>query len=78
MPIKPTRIIVSPALQTFARNFKKARKAANMSQKTVHEQTGIAASYVSAVERATRSVTIERAGRLAKAVGVPLYKLLTP
>ncbi|MCZ2135878.1 MAG: helix-turn-helix domain-containing protein [Burkholderiales bacterium] len=69
---------MSPDLQIFARNFKKARKAASLSQKDIHEQTGIAASYVSAVERATRSVTIERAGRLAKAVGVPLYKLLTP
>lgn len=67
---------MSPALQAFARNFKKARKAAGLSQKDIHEQTGIAASYVSAVERATRSVTIERAERLAKAVGVPLSKLV--
>ncbi len=40
--------------------------------------TGIAVSYVSAVERAMRSVTIERAERMANAVRVPLHKLLTP
>lgn len=78
MPRRPAQVIMSDELQLFARNFKKARKAAGMSQKDVHERTGIAASYVSDVERGTRSVTIEIAARLSKAVGAKFHKLVTP
>jgi transcriptional regulator with XRE-family HTH domain len=70
--------VVSPELELFARNFRKARRAAGLTQTDVHELTGIAVSYISEVERALSSVTIERAGRLAQAVNVPLYRLLMP
>ncbi|MBC6942061.1 MAG: XRE family transcriptional regulator [Xanthomonadales bacterium] len=68
----------SPALGLFAQNFKRARKRAGLSQEDVHKLCGVAASYVSAVERAKRSVTIGCAERLAGAVNVPLSVLLTP
>ncbi len=68
----------SPALRLFAQNFKRARKRAGLSQEGVHKLCGVAVSYVSAVERAKRSVTIECAERLAGAVNVPLRVLLTP
>ena len=67
----------SPALRLFAQNFKLARKRAGLSQKDVHERCKVAASYISAVERAKRNVTIECAERLAGAVNVPLRTLLT-
>jgi transcriptional regulator with XRE-family HTH domain len=70
--------VVSKELQLFAKNFRVARTAAGLTQSDVHEATGIAVSYVSAVERGLRSVTIEYAARLAKSVDVPLHKLLTP
>lgn len=68
----------SPALQLFAQNFKQARLKARLSQNDVHERCGVATSYVSAVERGRRSVTIECAARLARAVDVPLHLLLSP
>lgn len=68
----------SSELYLFARNFKQARSNALLSQKDIHESTGIATSYVSAVERGKRNITIERAGRLARAVGIPLHQLLAP
>lgn len=66
----------SPALQLFAQNFKEARLKAKLSQNDVHERCGVATSYVSAVERGRRSVTIDCAARLADAVGIPLHVLL--
>lgn len=66
----------SPALQLFAQNFKQGRLKAGLSQNDVHERCGVATSYVSAVERGRRSVTIECAARLADAVGIPLHVLL--
>lgn len=68
----------SPALRLFAQNFKFARIRAGLSQQDVHKLCGVAASYISEVERAERSVTIERAERLAATVNVPLHVLLTP
>lgn len=68
----------SPALRLFAQNLKLARTRAGLTQKDVHERCKVAASYISAVERAKRSVTIERAERLAATVNVPLHVLLTP
>lgn len=57
---------------------KQAMIKARMSQKDVHDKTGIAISMVSGVESEKRNISIDRAARLAHAVGVPLHVLLKP
>ena len=72
MPTTPTPV------EIFGRRFKEARINADLSQKDVHEKTGIAISFISGVEGGYRNISIERAGMLAEAVNQPLYKLLMP
>lgn len=67
-----------PEVELFGRKLRAARRGARMSQRELHEATGIAASFISAVERGERNISIARAAALAKAVGQPLYRLLTP
>ena len=62
----------------FANNFKAARLALRLTQKEIHERSGVAMPFISSVERGQRNITIPCAERLANAVGVPLYKLLIP
>lgn len=63
-------------LRLFAQNFKLAREKAGLSQKQVHEMTGLARSYLSDVERQIESVGIDTMALMAQAVEVPLYRLL--
>lgn len=64
--------------EIFRKNLKVARKALGLSQKAIHEKTGIAASYVSDVERGTRNVTLDVATCLSEAVGQSLRRMLKP
>ncbi|EGO4903340.1 TPA: helix-turn-helix domain-containing protein [Escherichia coli] len=62
----------------FARNFRKARKAAKLSQRAVKERTGFAQSWISAVETGQSPLNIDNMAALAKCVDVPLWQLLVP
>lgn len=62
----------------FAKNFRKARKAAKLSQRDVRDKTGLAQSWVSEVETGKMSLTIDNMAKLAHVVGVPLWQLLVP
>ncbi|MEB1935791.1 MULTISPECIES: helix-turn-helix domain-containing protein [Xanthomonas] len=62
----------------FARNFRKARKAAKLSQIAVKNKTGFAQAWISAVETGKSAPTIDSMAVLAKCVGVPLWQLLVP
>lgn len=63
---------------TFGRNFREARTRANITQKEVHELTGIAISFLSGIENGERNVSVEVAAKLAKVVGHDLHELLNP
>ncbi|ATS74314.1 conserved hypothetical protein [Xanthomonas citri pv. fuscans] len=62
----------------FAKNFKKARIAAKLSQRDVRDRTGFAQSWVSELETGKMAITIDSMAKLAHCVGVPLWQLLVP
>jgi DNA-binding XRE family transcriptional regulator len=63
---------------TFGRNFREARIRASITQKDVHELTGIAISFLSGIENGERNLSVEVAAKLAKVVGRNLHELLNP
>lgn len=69
---------VSEERLIFARNLRKAREAAKLTQRGVAAKTGCAQSWVSEVETGLISISIDSMARLAHCVGVPLWKLLHP
>lgn len=62
----------------FARNFRKARKAAELTQRDVKELTGFAQSWISELETGQSTINLDNMAILAACVGVPLWKLLVP
>ncbi len=70
-PAPPERIV-------FARNFKKARKEAGLTQKAIQEKTGLAQSFISEVENGRSTINLDNMAQLAGAVGKPLWKMLVP
>lgn len=65
-------------VEIFARRFKEARLAKGATQQEIHEETGIAISFLSGVENAQRNLSIEVAAKLAHAVDRKLHELLNP
>ena len=53
----------------FAKNFRKARIAAQMSQRDVKDKTGFAQSWVSEIETGKMSPTIDNMAKLAHLCG---------
>jgi transcriptional regulator with XRE-family HTH domain len=64
--------------EIFATHFRKARIAAQLSQKDVHDRTGIAQNYISEIERCVSNPTLDTLAVLAAVVGKPLHVLLKP
>lgn len=64
--------------QIFARNLKRARKAAGLTQGDVIKLTGLTQPYLSDVENAKSNISLDNANILAAAVGQPLSRLLSP
>ncbi|OHV78545.1 helix-turn-helix domain-containing protein [Rhizobium sp. LCM 4573] len=62
----------------FARNFKKARKAAGLTQQNITARTGFAQSWISAVENGRSTINLDNMAVLAETVNVSLWKLLRP
>lgn len=62
----------------FARNFREARKVANLTQRAINDKTGFAQSWISEVETGQSAINIDNMAILARAVDVPLWKLLLP
>ncbi|EJG5355176.1 transcriptional regulator [Stutzerimonas stutzeri B1SMN1] len=70
-PVAPERLI-------FAKNFRKARIAAKLSQRDVRDKTGFAQSWVSEIETGKMAITIDNMAKLAHCVDMPLWQLLVP
>jgi transcriptional regulator with XRE-family HTH domain len=79
-PLPVANATIEPPIERviFARNFCKARKMANLSQRDVHRLTGLAQSYISEVERCLRNPSLDNMIKLAHVVNRPLYLLLKP
>lgn len=60
----------------LARNIRLLRAQKSMSQETLAFESGLNRTYVSDIERGVRNVSIDNISRLAKALGVPAWRLL--
>lgn len=67
---------LSDVLIQFGRNLRKIRERIGISQEKLAELAGLHRTYVSSVERGERNISLLNIERLAKALGVPLAKLM--
>ena len=65
-----------PLRDILAKNMRRLRAARGLSQEALAHECGINRTYLSAVERAERNVSIDNMERLAVALGVALPELL--
>ncbi|MDR1563688.1 MAG: helix-turn-helix domain-containing protein [Oscillospiraceae bacterium] len=63
-------------VKVFGDNLRKFRKARGISQEAFAELCGLHRTYISAVERCRRNISIENIQRIADALGVEAYMLL--
>ena len=62
-------------VKVFGNNIKKLRNEKGISQETFAEMCGMHRTYISAVERKKRSISLENVQRIADALGVETYTL---
>jgi transcriptional regulator with XRE-family HTH domain len=62
-------------VRTFGLNLKKHREAKGLSQEAFAEMCGLHRTYISAVERQRRSISLENVQRIADALQIETYKL---
>jgi transcriptional regulator with XRE-family HTH domain len=65
-----------PLRDILATNMRRLRAARGLSQEALAHDSGINRTYLSAVERAERNVSIDNIARIAKGLGVDPWKLL--
>lgn len=61
---------------TFGRNLKTYRLKSGLSQEKLADMCGLHRTYISAVERGARNISITNIERIAKILKVSAYKLL--
>ena len=61
----------------LARNLRALRLACGWSQEKMAEECGLHRTYVGAIERGERNVTLQTLNSLAKALGVSAAELIT-
>lgn len=66
----------SQARKVFARRLRQVRKQQALSQEVLADRSGLHRTYVGAVERGERNISIDNMERLAQALQVPLTDLL--
>lgn len=59
----------------FGRLIRRLRRQAGFSQEAFAEQCGLHRTYIGAIERGEKTVTIETANKLARALSIPLSQL---
>ncbi|WP_333637747.1 helix-turn-helix transcriptional regulator [Tissierella praeacuta] len=59
----------------FGSNVRKYRLEKNLSQEKLAEMCGLHRTYISAVERAERSISLDNIQRIAIALDIKVYKL---
>ena len=62
----------------LARNLRLFRTNSNLNQRELSEQSGIAYAHISEMENAMHNVCIDTMVRLARALEVEIFELLTP
>ena len=67
----------SSARQRFGANVRRLRQAKGLSQEGLAQMAGIHRTYIGAVERGERNVSIDNMERIAAAVGASIADLLS-
>ncbi len=67
-----------PEREIFARNFRRARMGAGLSQREVQRLSGIAQAHISEIESAFHNVCIDTMVALAQVVKQPVFELMRP
>ncbi len=62
--------------KVFAKNIKALRVTRNISQEALAQKCGLHRTYIGAVERGERNITLLNANRIAEALGVTLSECL--
>jgi transcriptional regulator with XRE-family HTH domain len=65
-----------PLRDTLAKNMRQLRAARGLSQEALAHECGMNRTYLSAVERAERNVSIDNIARIAKGLRVEPWTLL--
>ena len=65
-----------PLRDTLATNMRRLRAARGLSQEALAHECGMNRTYLSAIERAERNVSIDNIARIAKGLKVDPWKLL--
>lgn len=63
-------------IKVFGVNVKYYRQRMGLSQEAFAEKCGMHRTYISAIERFRRSISLENIQRIADALGIEAYKLL--
>lgn len=66
----------SPLRQALARNLRDHRRARGLSQEELAHRAGLHRTFIGAVERCERNISVDNIGKLADALGVPASVLL--
>lgn len=66
----------SPLRQALARNLRYLRGERGLSQEELADRAGLHRTFVGAVERCERNISVDNIGKLADALGVPASVLL--
>lgn len=62
-------------LHTFAANIRRFRKQSGLSQEAFAERCGLHRTYISAVEREKRNISLTNVEKIARTLGVPAFWL---
>jgi len=65
-----------PILIKFAKRVREERKTMKLSQEDFAAKAGFHRTYIGMIERAERNITLSNIEKLAKAIKVPISKLL--
>ena len=65
-------------IHCFAVNVRRYRREKGISQEYLAELSGLHRTYISAVEREKRNISIENIERIAEALNVHAFELLIP
>lgn len=63
-------------IHTFAVNMRRYRNECGISQEKLAEKAGLHRTYISAVERECRNISIENIEKISSALEIPPAKLL--
>jgi transcriptional regulator with XRE-family HTH domain len=64
--------------EVLAANLRRRRAALAFSQEALADEAGLHRTFVGAVERSERNISLDNIERLANALGVPAWELLRP